>query len=82
MKMIKNFIQAELDYYIKRCNFTEEELSWFTMKSKDWSDVKMSLALGVSVSKVNKLSKKVRDKMKRVDEFYGKNNIDNNDDEN
>ena len=70
MKLIKDYVESELNFYRKECNFTEDELAWFNMKSKEWSDVKIAMELDMSVSKVNKLSGKVRAKIKRVDELY------------
>ena len=70
--LIKDLVKPQLDFYRVNCNFTEDELCWFNMKSQDCTDVKMSMELGMSVSKINKLGGKVRAKMRTVDELYGK----------
>ena len=40
------------------------------MKSKDYSDIKVSMEMNISISKVNKLSRQVRTKMQRVEKLY------------
>lgn len=66
MKPLKKYIEPELDIFRSKCNFTEEELVYFNMKSKDSSDIKISYHMNISCSKVAKLSKLVRDKMENV----------------
>lgn len=66
MKSIKLYVESELDMFRNECNFTDEELQYFNMKAKDCSDNKISIEMNISSSKVAKLSKQVRAKMKRV----------------
>ena len=77
MKYIRDFIESELEHYRKECNFTDDELAYFNMKAKDYSDNKITIELNVSISKVNKLSRQVRDKVKRVDRIYLSKNDEN-----
>ena len=66
MKPIKKYVKFQLDIFKEQCNFTEEELKYFDMKSKDCMDIKIANELMISEGKVAKLSKSVRAKMKLV----------------
>ena len=70
MKQIKRLVVSELNFYRDECNFTEDERRYFDMKSKDYSDIKVSMEMNISISKVNKLSRQVRTKMQRVEKLY------------
>ena len=70
MKQIKRLVVSELNFYRDECNFTEDERRYFDMKSKDFSDIKVSMEMNISISKVNKLSRQVRTKMQRVEKLY------------
>lgn len=63
---ICDFTVPELDMFRTKCNFTEEELEYFNLRSKDMSNVAIALKMNVSESKVSKLAKKVKSKMIRV----------------
>lgn len=63
---IHNFIKPELDKFKELCNFTEEELKYFELKSKRCSDVFISNEMHISISKVALLSKQVRCKIRKV----------------
>ena len=49
-----------------QCNFTAQELEYFNLKSKDISNVEISIKMNVSESTVSKLAKKVKSKIFRV----------------
>lgn len=63
---ICDFTVPELDMFRAKCNFTDEELEYFNLRSKDMSNVAIALQMNVSESKVSKLAKKVKSKMIRV----------------
>lgn len=69
LKSIKNlydFTKPELDKFRELCNFTDDEMEYFNLKSKGKSNVEISLKMSVSESKVSKLARKVKSKIVRV----------------
>lgn len=48
------------------CNFTPDELEYFNLKAKDYSNVQVAFTMKVSEAQVSKLAKRVKSKMKRV----------------
>lgn len=63
---ICDFVEWELAKFRRECNFTEEELEFFNYRAKNISIEKIAELMNISVGKANKLSRKVKDKMKRV----------------
>ena len=63
---INNFVEPELEYFRRQCNFSEEELTYFNLKAKDISNVEISLRMNVSESKVSILARKVKAKILKV----------------
>jgi len=63
---IRDFTKPELDRFRELCNFTKDEQRYFDYKAEDMSNVEISLYMSISESQVSKLSKQVKDKMKRV----------------
>lgn len=61
-----DFVESELQHFRNECNFTEEELQYFNLRSKGRSNVEISIIMCVSESKVSKLARKVKAKMIRV----------------
>lgn len=63
---VYDFTKPELDYFREQCNFTQDELEYFNLRSSGMSNVQISLTMNVSESKVSKLARKVKSKMLRV----------------
>ena len=63
---IRNFTVPELNKLRKLCNFTDDERTYFNLRSKDHSNVQIALAMNVSESQVSKLAKRVKSKIYRV----------------
>ena len=63
---IRDFVKPELDYFREMCNFTEDELQYFELRSKDISNIRIADILHISESQVSKLSKRVKTKIKKV----------------
>ena len=51
---------------IEQCNFTPQELEYFNLKSKDISNVEISIRMSISESTVSKVAKKVKSKIFRI----------------
>ena len=66
MMKIRDFTVPELDRFRALCNFTEDEMTYFNLRSKDKSNVQISLEMNVSEAQVSKLARRVKDKMIRV----------------
>jgi hypothetical protein len=62
----RNFIQSEVDFIKGKCNFTEEEETFFDMKCKDASDIQVAMKLNISDRKVTELSQRVKTKIIKV----------------
>ena len=63
---IRDFTVPELDRFRELCNFTPDELIYFNLRSKDKSNIEISLEMNVSEPQVSKLAKRVKSRMKRV----------------
>ncbi len=63
---IRDFTVPELNQFRELCNFTDSELEYFNLRSRDKTNVEISLAMNVSESQVSKLAKKVKHKIIRV----------------
>ena len=66
MQKIYDFVEWELDMFREECNFSDEELEYFNLRAKHKSNVQIALEMNVSESKVSKIAKKVKSKMRRV----------------
>jgi len=63
---ICDFTKPELDKFRELCNFTDEEETYFNLKSKDKSNIEIAMAMNVSEAKVSILARKVKSKIIRV----------------
>lgn len=63
---ICDFTKPELDKFRELCNFTDEEETYFNLKSKDCSNVEIAIKMNVSEAKVSILARKVKSKIIRV----------------
>lgn len=64
--LLRDCTKPELDYYVNNCNFTESELLYFNMKSRDWTNVKISIEMNISEQQVSRLARRVKNKINRV----------------
>lgn len=60
------FTKPELDRLKELCNFTDDEMEYFNLRSRKASNVEISLSMHVSTAKVSLLAKSVKSKIKRV----------------
>jgi len=63
---ICDFTVPELERFRELCNFTEDELKYFNLRSKDKSNVAIAQEMNVSESTVSVLARKVKKKIIRV----------------
>lgn len=64
--LIRDFTKPELDRFRELCNFTESEEQYFTLRSKDKSNVQIAIEMNISEAQVSKLARRVKNKMIRV----------------
>ena len=63
---IRDFVEWELQMFRDKCNFTEDELTYFNLRAKDKSNIQIALEMNISESQVSKLAKRVKSKMLKV----------------
>ena len=63
---IYDFVTAELNMLRDRCNFSDEELMYFNLRAKHYSNLQIAIEMNISESKVSKLAKSVKQKILRV----------------
>lgn len=63
---IPDFVEWELDYFRKSCNFSDEELAYFNLRARGKSNVQIALEMNVSEPKVSILAKRVKNKIIKV----------------
>lgn len=61
--------KPEVDSLIDVCNFTEQELKYFLLKSRGKSNTEMSLAMNISLCTVSKLARKVKLKVNKISQY-------------
>ncbi len=64
--LFREFTQLEIDNFIAKCNFTEDELQYLLLRCKDFSNTYISLEMHISESQVSKLARRVKNKIKKV----------------
>ncbi len=60
---IYDFVENELAYFRQECNFSDEELEYFNLRAKHYSNQQIAIKMNVSESKVSFLAKKVKTKI-------------------
>ena len=63
---IYDFVNSELEFLRAECNFSDEELEYFNLRAKHYSNLQISLIVNVSEAKVSVLAKRVKTKIKKV----------------
>ena len=63
---IYDFTIPELNYLREQCNFSDEELEYFNLRAKHYSNLQIAIAMNVSEGKVSKLAKSVKTKILKV----------------
>lgn len=64
--LLRDYTKTELDWYIANGNFTDSELQYLMLKSKDKSNVQISFEMNISERQVVNLAKRVRSKIVRM----------------
>lgn len=63
---LPDFVEFELQYFRDNCNFQEDELEYFNLRSKGKSNIQIAMTMNVSEAKVSVLARKVKNKIKRI----------------
>lgn len=63
---IRDFTVPELNKLRELCNFTEDELMYFNLRSRDKSNIQIAMTMNVSEPQVSKLAKRVKSKIIKV----------------
>ena len=66
--LLRDMTKPEIDRYIADCNFTDSELQYFVLRSKDCSNVAISMQMNISEAAVSKIARRVKDKIRRISE--------------
>lgn len=64
--IISDFVEWELEKFRKECNFTDEELEFFNYRAQNIAIEYIAEEMNISISKANKLSRKVKSKILKV----------------
>ena len=63
---IYDFVEFELERFRKECNFSDEEMTYFNLRAKHFSNQQIAIKMNVSEGKVSKLAKSVKLKILKV----------------
>ena len=63
---IPNFLEHELDFFVDQCNFTDREKEFLYLSNKEETLESIAEKLNYSVSTVNRISKRVKNKIMKV----------------
>lgn len=64
-----SFVKPDIDKILELANFTEDEKVYFLLKTKDKSNVAISIEMNISEPQVSKLARRVKDKILRLIEL-------------
>lgn len=64
--IIADFTKPELDYFRENCNFVNDEIQVFEMRSKGCTMEEIAEMLNISIDKAYKISRKVKKKILKV----------------
>ena len=64
--IFREFTQPEIDNFIAKCNFTDDELIYLKLRCKGCTNTKIAMELNVSEPQVSKLAKRVKTKIKKI----------------
>lgn len=64
--IIADFTKPELDYFRENCNFVNDEIQVFEMRSKGRTMEEIAEMLNISIDKAYKISRKVKKKILKV----------------
>lgn len=63
---IYDFVKKELEFFRQECNFSEDELEYFNLRAKHYSNQQIAIKMNISEGKVSKLAKSVKRKILKV----------------
>ena len=63
---LSTLTKPEVDYFIENCNFTDQELTYFKLKTKDYSNVSIASKMSISESSVSNIAKRVKKKLDKI----------------
>ena len=63
---IYDFVEKELNHFRQECNFSSEELEYFNLRAKHYTNLQIAIEMNVSEGKVSKLAKSVKTKILKV----------------
>ena len=66
---IYDYTVPELQRYRELCNFIDDEMEYFNLRSRGRSNIQIAIAMNVSEAQVSKVAKRVRAKMDRVEKY-------------
>ena len=61
-----DFVESEIRYFLQACNFSEDEKSFFLLRTRHKSIVEICFEMNISESKAGSLSKAVSKKIIKV----------------
>lgn len=64
--IIADFTKPELDYFRENCNFVNDEIQVFEMRSKGHTMEEIAETLNISIDKAYKISRKIKKKILKV----------------
>lgn len=62
---LKDYLTKELEYFRRNCNFTDDEMKYFNLRSKGKSNIEISLEMDISTATVSRLASRVQSKISR-----------------
>jgi hypothetical protein len=66
LPMLRDFTVPELDRFRELCNFTDPELEYFNLRTRDKSNIEIAMEMNISEAQVSKLAKRVKSKIIRI----------------
>lgn len=72
IKFYKEFVQQDIDFYLKECAFNDRERTLFEMRLKEFTLEEISEKMNVSKSTVDRINKTMKQKISKVKTLYSK----------
>ena len=63
---IYDFVEWELKKFREECNFSSDELEYFNLRAKHYTNQQIAIKMNISEGQVSKLAKRVKNKILKV----------------
>lgn len=64
--LLRDFTKPEIEYLLEQCNFTDDERTYFLLRTRDKSNIQIAMEMNISEAQVSRLAKRVKTKICKI----------------